>query len=558
MTETAAKSPDAGHLLKLIAVAAFAIVVALPGLKTLPPLDRDEARFAQASAQMLETGDFVTIRFQDHERNKKPAGIYWLQAAAVSAFSNVEARQIWAYRLPSAVGAVLAAIFTYIAGARLYGASTGFLAALLLAASPALAAEATIAKTDAVLLSTICIAQAAFVHIFSRWKDGRRPGWTWPIAFWAAIGAGVLVKGPIAPMVVGLTGLFLFIRAPHLDWIRAMRPLAGLAILILMISPWALAIGEATHGRFFSEAIGGDMIAKLGEAQESHSGPPGYYLALVWALFWPAAALIIPGFLRSLATRTAWPSWFLLSWLVPNWLVFEATATKLPHYTLPLYPALAIMAGRAAATGAGARQRLSRRVAVTIYVGVGLVIAGLTAGLPHFFSAERLTAMCYAAAGLIAVGSLAVAAMFLNGRTYAGGLAASGLAAIAAWALLAGVLPRLDALMISPRLSAALDQAGYHQLRDRAPPVALAGYSEPSAVFLLGTQTVLTDADGAARHLVDTPDSAVVVEAREEDEFKAACTALAIVPEPLAVIDGLNYSKGRTIRLTIFVARKRP
>src|SRR5471030_3143494 len=81
--------------------AALALMAALPGLLGLPPLDRDESRFAQASAQMLESGDFVSIRFQDTPRFKKPVGIYWLQAAAVKLFSNVEGREIWSFRIPS-------------------------------------------------------------------------------------------------------------------------------------------------------------------------------------------------------------------------------------------------------------------------------------------------------------------------------------------------------------------------------------------------------------------------------------------------------------------------
>ncbi|HEX3952380.1 MAG TPA: glycosyl transferase, partial [Stellaceae bacterium] len=76
----------------------------MPGISTIPPLDRDEARFTQATRQMLETGDFLRIRFQDEARNKKPAGIYWLQAAAVSAFSSAESTAIWPYRLPSLLG----------------------------------------------------------------------------------------------------------------------------------------------------------------------------------------------------------------------------------------------------------------------------------------------------------------------------------------------------------------------------------------------------------------------------------------------------------------------
>ena len=65
-------------------LAALCLLLYLPGLTSIPALDRDEARFAQASRQMLETGDFLRIRFQDESRNKKPAGIYWVQAAAVA------------------------------------------------------------------------------------------------------------------------------------------------------------------------------------------------------------------------------------------------------------------------------------------------------------------------------------------------------------------------------------------------------------------------------------------------------------------------------------------
>ncbi|MFM9469985.1 ArnT family glycosyltransferase, partial [Streptomyces scabiei] len=78
---------------------------ALPGLFFLPPLDRDESRFAQATAQMLETHDFVNIRYQSEPRDKKPIGIHWLQAASVSTLSSVERREIWAYRIPSLLGA---------------------------------------------------------------------------------------------------------------------------------------------------------------------------------------------------------------------------------------------------------------------------------------------------------------------------------------------------------------------------------------------------------------------------------------------------------------------
>src|SRR5438309_10212364 len=119
-------------------LAALCFALYLPGIAAIPPLDRDEARFAQASRQMLETGEFLRIRFQDEARNKKPAGIYWMQAAAVSAFSRPEATAIWPYRLPSLVGGVAAVLLTFALGTALFaGAGEGrriaVIAAVLLA-----------------------------------------------------------------------------------------------------------------------------------------------------------------------------------------------------------------------------------------------------------------------------------------------------------------------------------------------------------------------------------------------------------------------------------------
>src|SRR5437660_6024345 len=99
---------------------AVCLFLYLPGIASIPPLDRDEARFAQATRQMLETGDFLRIRFQDEERNRKPAGIYWLQAAAVTAFSTPEATAIWPYRVPSLLGALAAVMSTFALGTMLF------------------------------------------------------------------------------------------------------------------------------------------------------------------------------------------------------------------------------------------------------------------------------------------------------------------------------------------------------------------------------------------------------------------------------------------------------
>src|SRR5690606_41866904 len=134
-----------------VLAALLALIAGLPGLLLLPPLDRDESRFAQATAQMLEGGDYVDIRFQDDPRWKKPIGIYWMQAAAVAVTSDVEDRTIQPYRLPSLLGAMLAAWAVAWAGAALFGNRAGFLAGVMLGATFLLSTEAGIAKPDAML-----------------------------------------------------------------------------------------------------------------------------------------------------------------------------------------------------------------------------------------------------------------------------------------------------------------------------------------------------------------------------------------------------------------------
>lgn len=505
---------------------------------------------------MLESGDYITISFQDKERNKKPAGIYWLQAASVSAFSDVNAREIWAYRIPSLIGVVFAAIFTFLAGAKLYDLRTGFLAGLLLSSAPVVAAEATIAKTDGVLLALICLAQLAFVHVYHgvRTNSAQKPWWT--ATFWLAQGAAILVKGPIGPMISAFTGVGLLLGRPRWSWIGAMKPITGIIILIAIVAPWAFAIWSATEGRFFSDALGGDMLGKVGSVQESHAGPPGYHAALVWLLFWPAAALIGAGMIHIWRDRQQWQARFLLSWIVPGWIVFEIAATKLPHYVMPLYPALAIVAAHAALRD-GNMPTLSRRVGAIVYGFIGLVAAGLVAYLPIGLSAAPIAPMCFAVAAIVAVASLLIAAVFYRGNAFTGGVAASGLAALYAWTLMTGILPGLSDLAMSPRLSTALELAERHPLKDGLAPAALAGYSEPSAVFLLGTETILTTGGDAAHQLMNGTASVAIVEDRQRADFDAVIATRRAEMTELTVIDGLNYSNGKKVSLAI-IMRERP
>src|SRR5438067_8628964 len=105
------------HARALLVLLLVTCISVLPGFFSIPPTDRDESRFAQATKQMIETGDYVDIRYQDEVRYKKPVGIYWLQAAVVKAANALGFQRalttIWLYRIPSLVGAVGAVLLTY-------------------------------------------------------------------------------------------------------------------------------------------------------------------------------------------------------------------------------------------------------------------------------------------------------------------------------------------------------------------------------------------------------------------------------------------------------------
>src|SRR5438094_1897008 len=188
-------------------LAALCFALYLPGIAAIPPLDRDEARFAQASRQMLETGDFLRIRFQDEARNKKPAGVYWLQAAAVAAFSTPASVAIWPYRLPSLLGAMAAVLLIFGLGTALFSSGgegaaarlTAFFAALLLGTALGTIIEAHVAKTDAALLAAVVAGQGALGLVYVRARTGRLAMPAGAALFWVAETAAILLKGPPGP-----------------------------------------------------------------------------------------------------------------------------------------------------------------------------------------------------------------------------------------------------------------------------------------------------------------------------------------------------------------------
>jgi 4-amino-4-deoxy-L-arabinose transferase-like glycosyltransferase len=530
----------------------FSLIAFLPGFFQIPPVDRDEARFAQATKQMLESGQYIDIHFQDEVRYKKPVGIYWLQAIAVKtgeAAGIPQARTtIWLYRLPSLFGAIGAVLLTYWTALAFVGRRTALLAALMMASSVLLGVEARLAKTDAVLLFTSVAAMGAMARIYlmSRRTPELAVGWRLPAILWTAMAAGVLIKGPLILMFVGLTALTLSIADRSGRWLWSLRPLAGFAWLIALVLPWFAAILIKSGGSFIAQSVGEDMLSKVFGGQESHGAPPGVYFLLFWVTFWPGSILAGVAAPRIWQARREPGARFLLAWLIPSWLVFEAVITKLPHYVLPLYPAIAILIAGILEGGGLYNKRWLVRGTVGWFIfpaaiAIGVVVIFIVVGRDL-----GIAAWPFAAAAAI-LGLFAWWLYEVDGpeRSLLRGMVASVLIAITVYAV---TFPSLPALFPSALIADGLRGSGCAQ-----PHVASTGYyQEPSLVFLMGTDTRFTDGAGAAEFLRAGPCQFALVDARSERSFVQRANAIGLRYVLGQRVDGYNISIGRPVMLTVF------
>ncbi len=545
-TRLAATGARLGHLAIRRPAATLLLVCALamlPGFFTLPVVDRDEARFSQATHQMLETGDYITPHLGSETRFKKPIGIYWLQAAAVKLTGMAENAPIWAYRIPSLLAAFGSVFLVWRIGRQLFGPQAGLIAALLLAVTPILETEARLAKTDSVLLFCALLAQMA---LLAAYRDKARV-WATPLLFWGALGAGILIKGPIVPLLSGLTVLALVAWERKGAWLKALRPLIGVPFLLLMVLPWFLIIAIQHGGDFFQESVGKDLLGKVAAGQESHGAWPGTHLLTAPLAYWPGFFFVLMALPWVWKERHRPEVRFCVAWLAPFWLVFELIVTKLPHYTLPAIPAAMLLAGAALMSGFEGLQSRWRKVLPALAVLPGLVLA---IGLPVAYrvlggSTPPFVAIVIALIailfGLVAImasvrGQTKASLGYLVGQAVAVSLLAFGL-----------LMPRLDMLWLSPRLAEVVRT----QSTCPAPEIMVSGMGEASLLFYLGSQTTFGEGADAAAFLQQPGCRVVMVEARQKAAFEQSQTP-DLMPHHLQTVAGMNLATGKKMLFEVF------
>jgi 4-amino-4-deoxy-L-arabinose transferase-like glycosyltransferase len=326
-----------------------AFIVYLAGNASIPLWDRDEPRYTTASREMVENSDWVKPTFLGEPRLNKPIFIYWVQKLSMDEFGTTP----WAARFPSSLAMLFTLAMLAYVMPKIVGKRRAFWTVFILASSAIVIASAKIALTDAVLLLFITTAQLC---LYAMWRG--KGTWLVTAIFGVAVGLALLTKGPVVLGISGTTiamlALFHWVTPRKTGTVQTTQnvetfflSMAGKVVLVLAIIaavalPWVLAIEKREPGWLLS-TIGGEVVNRGKSAMEGHTGPPGYYVLLVWATFFPWSIFLIAAIVWGIKLRTHPFTRFALAAVIGPWIMLEIYATKLPHYLLPAYPFMAFL-----------------------------------------------------------------------------------------------------------------------------------------------------------------------------------------------------------------------
>ncbi len=509
--------------------------------------DRDEPRFARAAAEMVSSGQYLYPTFEGELRPQKPILIYWLMTASIRVFGiNELAVRCW-----SPLAVALAALFTYVIGRQIFSPRAAWFAMAVVAFNPVTMMQATAATTDAVLLASVAAAMAAFGAAM---RSG--PSLALTAALTVALIVAQLVKGPIglAVPLVAMAGTIYVGRHEILRLTGLLRSVAvAAAASVAGFALWALPADALTSGRYLREGLGREVLLRATIPFEGHGGNRmlylPFYLAVVllgfvpWTLFLPTALTALRRGMAGWRARA-----LLLPWIALPLVFFSLAATKLPHYILPIWPALALAV-------AGTLQivvRESRDASLHRYMAWGrwlwllgvlvggavLVAIAATAGLPNV----HRTAL---AAGAV-IGGFSVLAFRSHARDRFAEAANWLLAGIVVTELVVGawLLPAIEPLKPVPAVAAAIRR--HHP---SATPVFTYEFGEPSLDFYLhGFRVRSLPNDAAVAGWARSRGPGVLV-TTQSAWVRLRSQGASLPLHEIAAFNGVNYSKGHAIEL---------
>jgi 4-amino-4-deoxy-L-arabinose transferase-like glycosyltransferase len=317
------------------------------GLGSYPLLDPDEGRNSEVAREMAASGDFGLPRLDGLPYLDKPVAFFAVDALAQRLFGAEEA----AARLPSLLFALATAALTGWFAGRAIGRRARWIAALAALAAPLPIAFARTVIFDSMLAFFLVLALCAFwlaveARAMARAATGS-PYLPWTLLAWAAIGAGILTKGPVALAVPLLAAVpyAIYRRASRAVW----HPL-GLVVAALLVSPWLWWVSRQVP-EFLHYALVTETWERIATPAMNREGPIWLYVPCLLAGTLPWSLLVIAGWRRSLRLRDAAHRidpvrLYLVLWIAVPFVMFSLSHSKRAQYILPLLPAVALLAAK--------------------------------------------------------------------------------------------------------------------------------------------------------------------------------------------------------------------
>ncbi len=416
------------HQLWIVAAAA---VIFFTNLGATALWDEDEPLYASCAREMMERGDWVVPMYNGVIFPDKPPLMFWLMISGYSLFGMTE----FAVRFWSAVLGVGTAIISYHLGRLLFNARVGLWAGLITASTIIFTVSARAATVDTAMTFATAMAMLLFVAggiaKQRRANDDREAAepvnptagqylpdsWLVFVLMYACIAVAVLGKGPIGLLVpAAAIGMFLLVmqrlQAPEIEPARSggnryveiarsigrvfgprnffralwrMRPLTMVVVVLAVAGPWYVLVGLRTDGVWLADFFAKYNLRPFTQPFLGHSGPFWYYIPAILIGFFPWAVFLGPSLMESwrrIAGRHAWTVGYIFCacWLGVFVVFWSIVTTKLPHYVLPAYPALALLTaafvdGWIADPAHVARGWIRNANITLIVVGIGMVIA---------------------------------------------------------------------------------------------------------------------------------------------------------------------------------------
>jgi 4-amino-4-deoxy-L-arabinose transferase-like glycosyltransferase len=402
----------------------------LPWLGAIPIVGTLESNRLESAREMLRSGDWIVPRLGGGVYLAKPPMFPWTVAGFSAPFGDVS---LWSGRLVTVACALLLCGLVFVWGRREIGKRAGSYAALALGVSVLFLQKALRAELE---LELTLFTGAALLGLWSGVRSSRAAP-----AAGLALGAAMLVKGPVALLVFGACAAVLLVGARSARRTFAKHTALALAIALLCAAAWVvplcLRLGLDTSWRAFQD----EFVHRISSPGRTNAEPVWFYLPAIAAgllpaaLHFPCLGLVLPGAV-ALDERARLRSVFLWGWALAPLVLFSASAGKEARYLLPTIPAWTLLIGWGWTRACSSRRFVGWRSALRRGAVVGswlLPPAWIAYGILRFPDARAI--VLATGFGLLAVrGILSWSARTGRAAVLLGTLAAGVLVGKLAWA----------------------------------------------------------------------------------------------------------------------------